>query len=755
MENMNVNMRENEANTLRDYLNLLRNNLLPFVLISAVSLILAVVYAVTAINIYKSSTSLKISKPQGSILESSVMPDLQSFTDDRFISTEIEIMKSYTIRNQVANALIDSFKTISKPDSFYLILNHDKFIKENKAKLLTANQIAALLSSKVTIEQKRGIDIVDISVESPSPYEAALIANLYAQAYENFNLQENRTQLTSVREFLSQQIKDKRRDLLKAEDTLSNFQEKNGIIALDAQSQSLITQLANFEAQRDDVQIDMASTNKVLTQLRDELHQQNPKVAAYLESLASQSYFQALQDGIAKLEVNKDIALANKNPEIDNTAIIRDYDKQINALKEKLTGKISVIKEGMFASNPEEIKDLTQKILESSVKSKSLSIQLSELNKLVNKYDAQFNKLPATAIDYARLERNREANEKLYSLIEQKYQEAQINEQSQPGNVIIVDPGRIPTSPSKPNRILIVLIGLVLGTGLAFGYIFVKNYFDNTVKTPEDIQNRNINVLAWIPQIEGISTNGNRAYEFIVAKKPDAIPSEAFRALRTRVQFSKIGSEALKTILITSSTPQEGKTTIAINLAGAFAQSNKKTLLIDTDLRKPRLHSVFGVQRFPGVIDYLFEQAPLEDVIRYSGVKNLSYITAGTIPPNPSEMMDSKPMRDFIAEMRKIYDIVILDSAPIIAVTDSEILASIVDATILVVSAETTEFELMEKSVEMIKRGSSSFIGTVLNNFTYKSGYGSYYKYYYYYSNPANGKKTKSSDKHKIESSKS
>ena len=755
MENMNVNMRENEANTLRDYLNLLRNNLLPFVLISAVSLILAVVYAVTAINIYKSSTSLKISKPQGSILESSVMPDLQSFTDDRFISTEIEIMKSYTIRNQVANALIDSFKTISKPDSFYLILNHDKFIKENKAKLLTANQIAALLSSKVTIEQKRGIDIVDISVESPSPYEAALIANLYAQAYENFNLQENRTQLTSVREFLSQQIKDKRRDLLKAEDTLSNFQEKNGIIALDAQSQSLITQLANFEAQRDDVQIDMASTNKVLTQLRDELHQQNPKVAAYLESLASQSYFQALQDGIAKLEVNKDIALANKNPEIDNTAIIRDYDKQINALKEKLTGKISVIKEGMFASNPEEIKELTQKILESSVKSKSLSIQLSELNKLVNKYDAQFNKLPATAIDYARLERNREANEKLYSLIEQKYQEAQINEQSQPGNVIIVDPGRIPTSPSKPNRILIVLIGLVLGTGLAFGYIFVKNYFDNTVKTPEDIQNRNINVLAWIPQIEGISTNGNRAYEFIVAKKPDAIPSEAFRALRTRVQFSKIGSEALKTILITSSTPQEGKTTIAINLAGAFAQSNKKTLLIDTDLRKPRLHSVFGVQRFPGVIDYLFEQAPLEDVIRYSGVKNLSYITAGTIPPNPSEMMDSKPMRDFIAEMRKIYDIVILDSAPIIAVTDSEILASIVDATILVVSAETTEFELMEKSVEMIKRGSSSFIGTVLNNFTYKSGYGSYYKYYYYYSNPANGKKTKSSDKHKIESSKS
>ncbi len=754
MENMNDNLRENESNTLRDYINLIRNNLLPVILITAAGLIVAVVYAVTAINIYKSTTSLKISKPQGNVLESSVMPDLQSFTDDRFISTEIEVMKSYNIHSHVAKALIDTFKAVNKPGSFYLILKHDRFAQGGKEKLLTVNEIASLLEKNVSIEQKRGIDIVDISVESPSPYEAALIANLYAHEYQNFNLQMNRTQLTTVREFLAEQAKDKQDDLLTAEDELSQFQAKNGIIDLDAQSQSLIKQLASFEAQRDDVQIDLAASNRVLSQLKEELTQQNPKVAGYLESLASQSYFKALQERLAELEVNKSVALANKNPQINVTAEVKDYDNKIRALKDTLAGKISVIKAGIFSSNPDEIKDLTQKILETNVKAKSLSIQYTELNKLVGKYETQFNKLPASAIDYARLERKREADEKLYSLIEQKYQEAQINEQSQPGNVLIVDPGRIPLSPSKPNRILIVLIGLVLGGGLSFGYIFIKNYFDNTVKTPDDIQNRNINVLAWVPQIEGIGTNGNRAYEFIVAKKPDAIPSEAFRALRTRVQFSKIGSDALKTILITSSTPQEGKTTIAVNLAGAFAQSNKKTLLIDTDLRKPRIHSVFGVTRFPGLIDYLFEQAPLEDVIRYSGVKNLSYITAGTIPPNPSEMLESKPMREFIAEMRRIYDVVVMDSAPIIAVTDSEILASYVDASILVVSAENTEIDLMEKSVEMIKRGSSSFIGTVLNNFTYKSGYGSYYKYYYYYSSPG-GKKTKSGDKHKIETDKS
>ncbi len=589
------------------------------------------------------------------------------------------------------------------------------------------------------LSRKRGIDIVDISVESPSPYEAALIANCYANAYRLFNLMVNRNQLTTVKNFLAKQTDEKQEDLVKAEDKLSAFQAKNGIIALDAQSQNLITQLANFEAQRDDVQIDLASTQKMVTQLKTQLNQQNPRLTAYLESLASQSYFQSLQDAIAKLEVNKNMALANKSPNLDISSKIEEYDKSIASLKQKLNEKISTVKEGLLASNPDEIKDITQKLLEAEVKSNSLAIQLTELNKLVDKYDSQFNKLPSTSIEYARLERNRQAAETLYGLLEEKYQEALINEQSQPGNVIIVDKGRRPNLPDKPNRKLIVLIGLVLGGGLAFGFVFVRNYFDNTIKTPEDIQNRNINVLAWIPQIEGLGVGGNKQFEFIVSKKPDSIPSEAFRALRTRVQFSKIGSDALKTILVTSSAPSEGKTTVCVNLAGTFAQSNKKVLIIDCDLRKPRMHSVFQAQRFPGLVDYFFDQAKLEDIIRKTDMPNLNFVTAGTIPPNPSETLESQAMKDFLALMKTKYDIILLDSAPIIAVTDSEILASMVDASLLVVSAELTEIDLMTKAVELIKHDNSSFIGTVLNNFTYKSGYGSYYKYYYYYSKPENG----------------
>ena len=403
-----------------------------------------------------------------------------------------------------------------------------------------------------------------------------------------------------------------------------------------------------------------------------------------------------------------------------------------------MNDKIEIIKAGIFASSPEEVKELSQKIIEEDVKNSSLSTTIRGLKEIVDSYEGKFNRLPKKSIELARLQRNREFLEKLYTLVEGKYQEAVINEQSQPGNVLIVDKGRIPEKPAKPNRILIMLIGLVLGSGLAFGYVLIKDYFDDTVKTPEDIQKKNINVLAWIPQIEGINTRGK--VEFVVANKPKSIPSEAFKALRTRVQFSNVNVESFKTILITSGTPQEGKTVISLNLAGSFAQAGKSVLLVDCDLRKPRMHGIFGVNKNPGLVNYLFNQVSLDEIIwRSDLLENFSYITSGTIPPNPAEVLQSKAMINFLDEMRRKFDMIIIDSPPIISVTDSEILSRMVDGTILIVSAEKTEINMMKHAADLMKNDKSPFLGVVLNNFVYKNGYGSYYKYYYYYSHTSNG----------------
>lgn len=745
MENLRLNGREKESNSFKDYLNLIRSNIVPIVLISLTGLVVSIFYAIKSPDIFKSTTVLKVSKPQGNILDSPLMPELQDFGSDRLIANEIEILKSYTVRENVAKAVVDDYNNASKKDKYSLIL--DKSVisnSKNSTPVKTLSALTEMLSKKVSVEQKRGLDIIEIAVESPSPYEAALIANAYAKAYKEYNLLNSRLKLTQVKQFLADQRKEKQSELQKAEDNLRQYQQAGGIVALDEQAKSLIDQLSKFDAEKNAANIDVTVSDKNLAKYKEELKKQNPRLADYLDSFVAEPYFKALQEKIALIEIQKSIALSTPSKEANavDKKTIEEFDAKINALKAQVEQKKAVYKAGILASSPEEVKLLSKNILEEEIKNQSARASYTQLSAIVSSYEKKFNTLPAATIEYARRERERTSLEKLYILVEEKYQEAMVNEQSEPGNVLIIDTARIAEKPSKPNRPLIVVIGLILGVGMGVGFAFVRNYFDNTIKTPEDIENKKINVLAWIPQIEGLSgPNGNKDYEFIVARKPDSIPAEAYRALRTRIQFARFGKEAIKTFLVTSSAPQEGKTTTAVNLAGSFAQANQKTIIIDCDLRKPRLHNVFKANRYPGFTDYVFGQASFEEIIRPTDVENLYYATAGTIPPNPSELLGSAHFDDFLKRLQNEYDMIVVDSPPIIAVTDSEILSRKVDASMLVVSANTTEADLMEKSVELLTHEKKTFLGVLLNNFSYRSGYGSYYKYYYYYSRPSDSPK--------------
>ena len=732
-QNMNdINIDDNQTSTLKDYLILFSANLKPVLVILIASFIISIIYAITAPNYFKTSTSLKITLPGGSILQSSLVPEVGDYRSDRFIANEIEILKSFKLRERIAQILLDTLIKSHNQESSDLLLT-DKFGEDKKP--ASVPEIAEILGKAVQIEQKRGLDIIDISVESREPIEAALIANIYAEEYLAYNLEINRDQLTFIREFLAMQRIEKKDQLNEAEEILRSYQERGGIIALDQQAQTLIQQLAQFESQKNATQIELEASTEILRQYRKELSQQDPKLADYLASATSETYIKALQDQIAEFQIRRDLAMAKADPKTDFTSQLKDYDNKITELRSKLDEKIKVLKAGIFASSPEEVKNLSQKIIEVEIKNGSLRTTLSVLNSVVKKYDERFNRLPKTSIELARFERNRESLEKLYTLVEEKYQEALINEQSQPGNVLIIDDARTPYFPAKPNRILIIIVGLLIGFGLAFAYVFIKNYFDNTVKTPEDIQKKNINVLGWIPRVDEISLKESSKTDFIVLNRPDSLPSESFRALRTRIQFSRPDKETLKTIVVTSPSPQEGKTFVTINLAGSFAQAEKKVLLVDCDLRKPRVHRVFDANKEPGLIDYLVGDKKLEEIIHSCELKNLSIITSGTIPPNPAEMLDSKQMDQFLELVRGLFDYVIIDSPPIIAVTDAEILAKKVDGAVLVVSSEITEYQMLDRAKQLIQHDNTTLIGTVLNNFDIRSAYGTYYKYknYYYY----------------------
>ncbi|MCU0342732.1 MAG: polysaccharide biosynthesis tyrosine autokinase [Ignavibacterium sp.] len=725
-----MNFDENQSSTLKDYLILFTANIKPVSAILAASLIIAIIYSISAPDIFTTSTALKITKPGGSILQSPLMPEISDYGNDRFIANEIEILKSNNIRERIAKLLLDTLVQNEDLSSFSLLLTGDFGEDEKPA---SVPQIASKLSNAVQIEQKRGLDIIDISAESQSPTEAALIANFYAIEYLKYNLEINRNQLIFIRKFLNDQRTEKKEQLNDAEEILRAYQEKGGIIALDQQAQTLIQQLAQFEAQKNAAQIELEASNEILKQYRNELSQQDPKLADYLASETSKTYIKELQDQIAEFQIRRDLAILKADPETDYKAKLKEFDNKLNELNTKLDEKIKVLKAGIFASSPEAVRDLSQKIIEQEIKIGSLKTTLDELNIVVRRYDERFNKLPKTSIELARLQRNRESLEKLYTLVEEKYQEAMINEQSQPGNVLIIDDARVPYSPAKPNRILIIIVGLLIGMGLAFAYVFLKNYFDNTVKTPEDIQKKNVNVLAWIPRVDELTLKESSKFDFIILNKPDSVTSESFRALRTRIQFSRPDKETLKTIVITSPAPQEGKTFVTINLAGSFAQAEKKVLLVDCDLRKPRVHRVFDKKKEPGLIDHLIGEKTLDEITHKSEMKNLSLITSGTIPPNPAEMLDSKQMDEFLAKVRGMYDYVIIDSPPIIAVTDAEILAKKVDGAVLVVSSEITEYQMLDRAIQLIEHDNTTLIGTVLNNFDTRSAYGTYYKYKYYY----------------------
>jgi tyrosine-protein kinase Etk/Wzc len=722
------------SDNIKEYINIIRGNLFLVIVIFAAAVLSTLIYVMSARDIYKAVTTVKISKPQGSILTGTILPEFQDFQNDRYISNEIEILKSYKIREIVASALLDSFKVNPNKADYFYIVNRNPDVPEE---IVGIKSLIGVLGGSISINQKRGLDIVEISAESPSRYEAKLMADTYAEAYLSYSLAFSRREVTAIRKFLDEEKTKRANDLSKAEVEIQDYMQKGGVIYLDDKAKNLVDQLTTFEADRNASEVELNTKQRAYDEIKNELAKVDKSLPDYIEGRINEPAFNELQKKVAELEIQKELDASVPKDEVYKQKIYKEYEKKLEPLKTSLEEKTNIFKSGIYASTPEEQKNLSGRLLDLGVELQSTRVKMRSLSKMIGKYESEFSKLPTQSIELARLQRTKQGAEKLYLTLEEKYQEAVINERSQLGNVNVVDEALMPSSPSKPNRQLIIIAGCGLGLALGIGFAFLRNYLDRSIKSPEDLENKGVPVLAWIPSVEELRELGSSQVEFIVANKPNASASESFKALRTRVSFSKLEQEQLKTILVTSSIPSEGKTTVALNLAGSFAQADKKVLLLDADLRKPRVHAIFESQRFPGLSDYLFGNVSLEDIIRDTKLENLSFITSGTIPPNPSEMLGSRQMSEFLDLLKKKYDYIVVDSPPFISVTDSEILSRLCDGTIVVIQASKTPMDAFSRTFDrIISKDSNKFLGTVLNNFNFKSIYGYYYNYYYYYARP-------------------
>ncbi len=368
----------------------------------------------------------------------------------------------------------------------------------------------------------------------------------------------------------------------------------------------------------------------------------------------------------------------------------------------------------------------------------NLSAQLESLNQDIEATQQAIDQLgePETSAQQAELTRLKNTlaqYQNSYANLLQSYENLRLAEAQSLDTVTVVEPADIPEFPVRPRTKLNTLLAAVVGAMLATGVAFLIEYLDDTVKTPDDLQQlANLSALGVIARIPG-----EEASERVVAAHQPRSPiSEAYRTLRTNLEFSAVDS-GLHTLVVTSGNPQEGKSTTAANLAVVMAQAGKQVILVDADMRRPRVHALFGSSNNYGLTTAIMQGNPSPmEYVQDTDVPNLRIMTTGPIPPNPAEILGSQRTREVIDHLKEEADLIIFDSPPVLAVTDAAVLSTVVDGVLLVVEVGRTRRDVLYRATDALRRVGGHVLGAALNRVSSKRGGYYYYKYYeydYYY----------------------
>jgi capsular exopolysaccharide synthesis family protein len=355
------------------------------------------------------------------------------------------------------------------------------------------------------------------------------------------------------------------------------------------------------------------------------------------------------------------------------------------------------------------------------------------------------------ASTYAELEREVAQSRGLLERLESRQKETELAAALPTKNIRIVDKAEVPRAPVGPDRFRSLAMALLVGLMGGAGLVFFIEYLDRSVKDPGDLERLlNVPFLGPVPVIEA-KKEGPLARDLISAHEPKSLYAEAYRSLRTGVFFTSPDNPP-KVLMVTSTGPQEGKTVTTINLALAIAASGKKVLLVDADMRKPRVHKVFGQKNSVGLSTLLGGEKDVGLALKETKVANLTVITSGQIPPNPSELLGTERMVRFLGILRERFDIVLIDSPPLISITDSVVLGSHVDGVILVAKAGATSREILKRGIAMLGEVNASIVGVVLNMVDYRKSTYYYHSHYYsyYYGEDSNGKGKRRGRKEKM-----
>jgi polysaccharide biosynthesis transport protein len=676
------------------------------------------VYTFTATPIYEARVQILIEKENSNVVTFKEAIEQNQITDD-YYQTQYKILQSRALARRTIDALKlwDHPQFNPKPDNSSTVRTivsapvalasgwikgpkkiEPPLVDETKTQSATIDRFL----NDLTVAPVRNSRLVDVKFESPSAALSASVANALARAYIEQNLEFKFLSSKEASDWLGERLAEQRKQVEASEQALQRYREQTDSVSLEEKQNVVVQKLSDLNAAVTRAKTERIQKEAAYNQIR--AVQSDRAALDTIPAILSNSFIQQQKSDLAQLQQQQaqlSEKLGPNHPEMVRARVA------IQAAEAKIQGETAKVVQSMR-------NDYQAALAQEQSLTNALEQQKGDALALNRK-----------GIEYGVLSRDAASNRQIFESLMQRTKETGISGELRTSNIRVVDAAETPRRPATPNTRNNLLLALFGGTTLAVGLAFLFEYLDNRIKSPDELkQHLGLAFLGLVPALFDKTIDNP-----LINNGVPGNFSESFRAVRTSLLFSSADTGG-RSVVITSTGPGEGKTVVATNLAVALAQAGLRVLLIDADMRKPRVHIVFKRAQAPGLSNILVGNAKVSESVGTTTVPGLWVLPAGQLPPNPAELLGSKRFRDFLASLSQHFDWVLVDTPPVMAVTDSSVVAHVVTGVVFVVGAEMTSRHAAQRAVERIESTRAKFIGAVLNRVDLQ--HNSYYYSQYY-----------------------
>lgn len=642
-------------------------------------------------------------------------------------------------------------------------------LAEHGVQEFTYEQIGKLLKLSPAKGGKSSA-VIEISAQAGMPFYATLLANVGADVLIEKNTQQKREELDRATAFLESQMGRFDRLLEESEKELGNFREKEGIVPTVSKEGTvvggLLERLGQLQENAIQAEIEVSQTKARLDSVHELIaaKRKNLSPDAQKMGVTFTPQIEILRNRLIQMETDlyaKEQVLTPEHPQV--VAL----KEQVTAVKRQLEGELRKLQVTGETLDPiAEWQALISQEVQLEVSFKGLEQKKRLLDGMVGKFKREHPELASQDLQLLKLERKTRLYEQSYLQLEGKYTEINLLREMKVSDMRVIKQAEEKEARIiKPKKRLTLMMGAVLGLLLGLACAVISEFLDNTVRTEEDVKKlTGLPVVGVIPQFESDGIDENNVIETLpesirkrrrryrkqlaalIGRKLTNLPTkdpinEGYRLIRSNLRYAGVKNGNVKTVMLLSSLPGEGKTLTAANLAITLARSGVKTILVDADLHHPRQHLLFGLARSPGLSEFLTDST--KSVIKETDIANLSLITAGELPPNPGDLLTSPKLEILLDALKSMYDIVLFDTPPLGVVSDASALASKMDANLLLVKAGNTKRPLLVQAKDTLGRMGATIFGVIINGLDPRNSSGYYYYYgygkYRYYHSSQNG----------------